>query len=799
MLSNFLKIALRNLLKFKTYSVINISGLALGLGAGLLIMLYVLDELSVDQFHSQKDRIYKVITTSSPTKTRGSETNGWPIGEILRNDFPEVESMVYMRYSGLQIKHDGKFFSERSFYASDDFFKIFSFPMLEGSPESALKEPYSVVLTETLARKYFPDGPAFGKTMMFADTIPFQVTGVMADVPLQSHMQFGMLLSFATWPALGSGFSYDGGWGNINVRNYVLLKDGADLESFRKKAKGIYMDRRGDDFRRMGWEAYVDFEPLNDVYLRSRSGNSMGQLGSIERIYLVTGIAVFVILLACINFVNLSTARSVHRAKEVGLRMVVGSARIALVRQFLLESFVVSLISFVVGIGLVAMFLPQFNTMLTKAYSLNNLLQPFVIAGGIIMLLLVTLLAGYYPAWVISSLRPTEALKGGSFGSSRSVILRRALVILQFVISVALVSGTLIVVDQLDFMRTQSLGFDKNQIIVVNIARTMSRAENSAVIKSELENLAGVQKVSFTNSVPGRQGWKDQISYSENTPKDKSVAVEYLAIDEDYVETLNMEMVAGRDFDEARTTDEKEGLLLNEKAAQMYGWENPADAVNKKITSPSGFPEGIVLGVVKNFHQFGLQQPIGPIVMDIYRNGALYFVIRYQASATSQIIASVETLWNKHFPENEFNYFFLDQDFERQYQAEERLARVFVVFSCLTILIASIGLFGLASFMVTSRTKEIGIRKVLGAGVMSITGLLSKEFMTLVVVANVISAPFVIYFSGEWLNSFANRTTVGPGLFIITFLVASGLAFLTVSFQTIRAAKADPVESIRHE
>src|SRR5260221_1177075 len=719
MLLNYSKIALRSLGKFKGYTAINLLGLALGLASGILILIYVVDELSYDRFHANADRIYRVITLFHADDKAGAETNGWPIGEVLKKDFPEVESVIYMRNSSyLQVRHDNRLFVEKSYLAGEDFFKIFSFKLKKGNPAKALSEPFTVVLSEDLAKKYFPGTDAFGKTITMGDTVQFLVTGVMENVPAQSHMQFGMLISFATYRRLEPDFSFDGGWGNINMRNYVLLKQHVDVQAFQKKAKNIYVDRVGDQLKKIGMEAYVGFEPLKDVYLRTGSGNGMGPLGSITRIYLVSGIAAFAILLACINFINLSTARSVYRSKEVGLRKVVGSSRSALVWQFLSESFLYTVLSFMLAFAFVGLFLPFFDMLLDKNYQLAELFQPVIVIGMRALIMIGPLFAGYYPAWVISAVRPAEILKGKMQSSSRGVQLRRSLVVFQFVISVGLVLCTFIVIRQLEFMRNEDLGFNKEQVIVVNSSHaTVNDRSVYRAFKNDLKSLASVQRVTCTNTVPGRPGWRGEISYSEITAKGESVSVEYLAVDEDYVETLGLKVIAGRNFDEKSETDLKDGLLINETAASLYGW-TIAEAIDRKITSPSGYPAGTVIGVVKDYHQSGLQQRIGPVVMDI--NPGRYYAIRFLTEDTGNLIARLQVSWKKWFPENEFNYFFLDEDFERQYQTEKRLANVFEVFSGLTILISVIGLLGLVSFLVESRTTEIGIRKVLGAVMLNI-------------------------------------------------------------------------------
>ncbi len=806
MLFNHFKIALRSLLKFKGYTAINLLGLALGLMAGVMIMLYVLDELSYDGFHTKLDRIYRVETQFVDAKAGGGggsmETNGWGVGSTLRSQFPEVESVLYTRSASfLLVNHEGKRIRERVHFATPEFFEIFTFPLVEGNPAKALDGPYAVVITEAMARKYFKGETALNKTMTFADTMQFVVTGIMKDIPSNSHIQLDMLMSFSTFTTVVQpSFDYEGGWGNINMKNYVLLKEGADVENFKAKAAGIYRERAGQMLKDWGVDANVIFMPLKKLYLYSTNGNSLGSLGSIDRLYLMSGIAIFVIILACINFVNLTTARSVYRAKEVGLRKVVGSTRQGLIRQFLSESFVLTFTALVIGIALAGLMLPLFNQILAKTYSISSLFNAPVVAGIAALIAIVTFLSGYYPALVLSGMRPAEVLKGKVQNSSRGVQLRRALVVFQFVISVSLVLGTLIVINQLDYMQKQELGFAKDEIFVVNAARVRSEnPDGFRTFQNELKALAMVNEVTFTNSLPGNPGWTGQVAYPEGKSGEDAISVEYMAIDDRYVKTMGLQMIAGNDFSHDREGQIEEGLILNETAVKMFGWNSPEEAVGKKITSPSGYPAGEVIGVVKDYHQFGLQQKIGPMAMDYNPRSSYMYAVRYKAASTQELIAAVSSLWQKTFPGYDFNYFFLDQDFERQYQSEQRLATVFGIFSVITIAIAVIGLLGLVSFMVAARTKEIGVRKVLGADVMSITSLLSKEFIVLVVIANVISFPLAWYFANEWLATFANHAPLNPVLFVITISIALVITLVTISFQTVRAAMTDPIKSLRYE
>jgi len=804
MLTNYIKIAIRSLLRFKGFTLINLLGLAMGLTSGILIMIYVLDELSFDQFHEKSSRLYRVNTIfQSGESGAGSsnETNGWPIGKILEKDFPEVEAVLYTRNASfLTINQGEKRIRQKAHFASPEFFQMFSFPLVKGNSQACLAAPYSVVISREMEKKYFPDGDAMNKQLVMGDTLTFVVTGVMENIPANSHIQTDLLVSFSTFQALDPSFSFEDGWGNINIRNYVLLKEGADFQNFAAKTKNIYMDRVGDMLKNWGVSAYLIYEPMNKIYLHSKSGNGMGPLGSIDRVYLLAGIAAFVILLACINFINLATARSVYRAKEVGLRKVVGSSRNGLITQFLSESLVLTILSLVLAIGLIAVLMPLFNQLIGKNYQLLSLANLSIIGGIILLVGFVALLAGYYPAWILSAMKPTEVLKGKMQSSSRGIQLRRTLVVFQFVISVALVSGTWIVIDQLSFMQKQDLGFEKDEIIVINASRAHS--SNPLVFdtfKDQLNALAIIENVSYTNALPGRPGWVGQVAYPEGKTGDDAVSVEYISIDESYLDVLGLELIAGRGFDKQRPADLKEGLILNEAAVAQFGWSSPEEAIGKEIVSPSHTPQGEVIGVVKNYHQQGLQQKIGGITMAYAPEYSYFFAVKYKAAYTQDVITELKSVWSETFAGYDFDYFFLNDNFEAQYQAENRLANVLSLFAIVTMAIAAIGLFGLVSFMVVARTKEIGVRKVLGADVLSITQLLTKEFILLIVVANLIAIPMVWYFAEQWLQSFAFRTTINPFLFAGTLAIALTTTLLIVGAQTIKAALSDPVKSLRYE
>jgi putative ABC transport system permease protein len=795
MLYNYIKIAFRTLARYKSFAAINVIGLAMGLASGILILIYVLDELSFDKFHTRRDRIFRVgtdmVDINTGSANGGTETNGWPIGKLLETNFPEVEKVVYVANAlSLQVKHDGKRFDERLFYAD---------------AKTALTQPFSIVLTEALEKKYFGSGDALGKTITLADSLLFQVTGVMKDIPAQSHMQFTGLISFATYETRNSGFSYDGGWGNLNVRNYVLIKEGTKPEGLFAKAENLYMDHVKDEMKKWGMYMYVRFEPLEDIYLHTRRGNGMGPVSSMERLYIVSGIALFVIILACINFINLTTARSARRAREVGLRKVVGSSRGSLIRQFLGESFVITILSLIVAFALLAVTIPFFNQLLNKTYDLTSLGDLRVIAGLVLLIIFVSFLSGYYPAIVISSLRPADVLKGNLVTSHRGIGLRRFLVVFQFAISTGLIICTFAVLNQLDFMLNRDLGFNGKQVLVLDADRVTDRGgvgssqQGTPPFKTELQSLGSVDAVTFTNAVPGRPGWMGQWAFAAERPDEGSIGMEYMTIDEDYLNTLGLKLVAGRNFDLKSQADIAEGLIINETAAVKLGWGSAENAIGKKIDSPSKHPAGTVIGVVRDYHERGLQQLIYPMAMDYNPARSRYFVIRFNATQTSAFLADLQALWQDHFDGHEFKYFFLDENFARQYQSEQRLANLFTAFSAITIAIAMMGLVGLVSFIVISRQKEIGIRKVLGASVTGITQLLTFDFLKLILIAIVVASPLSLYLMNSWLQGFAYRTSISVWMCLPAAAITLCIALLTVSFHSIRAAMTNPVTSLRTE
>ncbi len=795
MVKNHIKIVLRQFRRHKGFAAINLGGLAIGLAACLLIGLYVQDELTYDQFHEKASRIYRL----------GRGSVGWPYGRLIGSEYPEVEDVVYMRtYPTYSIGHGENHYFERMLYADNGFFHLFDFPFVEGDPETALAEPYFLVLSDTLARKLFRQDQALNQTLLLGeDSLPCAVKGVVI-VPRRSHIQFDVLLSFETLRAISPEMyeeEMSQGWLDLNIVNYVLLREGADPQALASKIRDLPQKYAGSYLERWGSSYTLELEAFKDVYLRSDYGNWLGPRSDIAYVYLLTFVGVFLLSIACVNFVNLSTARSMERAKEVGLRKVVGSTRGALIQQFLAESLVMCLLAMVLALGLAVLFLPYFNNLAAKMFTVGDLLIPEMAGVLFVLVFAVGILAGIYPAFSLSSFRPVQSLKGRFMTGRRGVKLRKALVVFQFALSGALIIGTFVLLSQLRFMQKQDLGFDAEQVIVLDARRAPGQELSSRidVFKRELASHPSVQFVSSAGAVPGRNGWRGQISFPEGWAENKSVSLEYIPVDHDFIKTLGLELAAGRDFDLSFSTEDDTAVIINEEAVTVAGWESPQAAIGKGFASPgSGKPEGRVIGVVEDFHQHGLREEIGPMMFGIRSPNPL-FAMRFHAPEAASVVSHIKKTWSRFFAGYPFDFFFLDEDFAREYRQEQRLMRIFTTFTILTVLIASLGLFGLSAFSLQQRTKEIGMRKILGASIVDIAVLLSKDFLKLVLFAFLIAAPVGTFAMQRWLQNYAYRAGIGIGIFICGAALMMLVALATISYQAIKAALTDPVWSLRYE
>ena len=795
MTHNYLKTTIRSLARHKGFTVINVVGLAVGLAGCILIGFYVHDELAYDDFFTEPDRIYRL----------GGGTVGWPYGRILEAEYPEVERAVYMRsYPTYPIKQGDKLLYEKLLYADGGFLSTFGYPLAAGDAATALQAPYSIVLSTPLAEELFgEDKPAVGQSLTLGDSLRFAVTGVV-DVPRRSHIQFDALMSFETLRAVSPEFyeaEMSGGWLDLNVITYLQLRPGVDASSFGDKIADLPRERAPEYLARWGSSYQLGLERADKIYLYSEAGNTIGPKSSIDYVYLLGAVGVFLLIIAGVNFINLTTARSVDRAKEVGVRKVVGSSRAPLVRQFLGESLVLCFLSLLVAIGLVFLALPGFNTLTAKSFAPADMITWQACVALLLVAVVVGLLAGLYPALSLSSFKPVEVLKGRFAAGRRGARLRSGLVVFQFAISGVLVLATLVVMSQLRYMQGRDLGFDGEQVLVIDTRRApyAERQQLDDTFRDVIASHASVQSVSAMFAVPGRDAWRGQLSFPEGWDEGESISLEYLAVDFGFVETLGLEIIAGRDFDPDAGPDATDAVMINEAAVTAAGWASAQDAVGKRFTSPgSRKPNGVVIGVVKDYHHHGLQERIGPMMFGI-RDGNGLVAVRVNASDAGPAVRHAEATWEQLFAGYPMELFFLDADFDAQYAQERRLMLVFMTFAMLTIFIACLGLFALAAYAAVQRTKEIGVRKVLGASSSTIAGLLVTDFVKWVVLAFALSIPVAYYGMTRWLEGFAYRAPIRIDIVLFGGVLLVLIAVITVGYTALRAASTQPARSLRYE
>lgn len=794
MLANYIKIALRNFRRHPGYTLINVCGLAVGIACCMLILLFVRDELSYDRFHERAERVYRVAMNAyipNAPLDRFAVSN-WLDAPNLRAEYSEVESLSRLAPWASNVKHNGRYFSGDDFFFADStFFDVFTFPMVQGDPASALRDPLSLVMTEETEQKYFGAESGLGKTLILNDTLLFTVTGIVSDVPTNSHFTFDFLVSWATFEALQP---------RTDQYTYLLLRKNVSPETFEAKISDLIMrGDAGEELRSGGGRVELELQPLTKIHLHSDRNLEIGPTGDIRYVYVFAAIAAFVLLIACINFMNLSTARSMERAKEVGVRKVVGSSRTALIRQFMIESLLITFVALLFAVGIVSAALPFFNDLAGKEMTFSTLLRPLSLLGLIGLALVVGLLAGSYPAFALSRFKPVEVLKGAFKSTGRGVRLRQGLVIFQFSISVVLIAGTLIVFQQLHFMQSQNLGFDEEQVVVVNATGIPDQqmARQYQTVKQELMQHPSIQTVSASNVVPGRGNWVS-VASAEHLAENESRRMQVVVVDHDFLNMMGIGLVAGRPFSAAFETDAQEAVLLNEAAVENFSWHSPEEALGKQIRFLDD-REATVVGVMRNYHHQSLRQKIEPMIMCIIPPTFNYFSVRFTTEEVSALLAHLEKAWQRLFPGLAFDYFFLGNDFEKQYRTEQQIARIFGTFAFLAILIACLGLFGLASFMTAQRTKEIGVRKIHGASVGGIVMLLTRDIVKLVFISVIIAAPLAYLGLQHWLDGFAYRIELGLGVFGLTGALVLLIALVTVSYQAVKAALADPVKSLRYE
>jgi putative ABC transport system permease protein len=802
MLRNYLLIALRNLRRQPGYAAINIVGLSVGLACCLLIALFVRDELAYDRFHEHADRVYRVVQEGSTQNTPPDNfaVTGRPVGPALLATYPEVEASVRIAPFNPSVRHRGEyFFDDEVFYAEPSLFEVFTFPLVEGDPATALRDPYTAVVTETTALRYFPGGSAIGQTLVLNDTLQVAVTGIARDVPAASHFSFDILLSFATYDAL-TPEPPQPQWLVFGMYTYVLLRPGVDAGALTARIENHVQEAVAEVLAQIGLTLRLGLEPLTRIYLHSQRSYQIGPTGSAATVYAFLAIALFVLLIACVNYMNLATARSMHRAREVGVRKSVGASRGLLVRQFLGESVLMAMLALVVALVLVATALPFFNAVAGKELSYSTILSPAFLVVLVVSALTVGLLGGSYPALVLSGFVPAQVLKGELKTSRHGARLRQGLVVFQFAVSVALIVGTVAVVQQLSYVRGQDLGFDREHLVVVTAQGVTGAqmAQRYETAKERILQHPGVLSAAASSSSPGDQPVLRWL-YAEGLGQDDSRRVRLLSIDHDFVETYGLEVIAGRRFSRDLETD-PQAALINESAVAAFGWGSPEEALGKWVDF--GGSMGLqrpVVGVVRDYHHLSLHQRVEPMAIVITPSSYNRFTLRLDGRQLPAAIDHMRTSWGDLFPGFPFEYEFVDAAFAEQYQAEARLGRVVGAFAVLAILVACLGLFGLAAFTAQQRRREIGVRKVLGATTGHLVALLSKDFLVLVAAAFVIGAPLAYFGMNRWLEGFAYRVTLGAELFLAAGLIALLIAGITVSGQALRAATADPVRAIRSE
>jgi putative ABC transport system permease protein len=800
MFKNYLLVAFRNLTKNKGFSFINIMGLAIGMAACLLIIQYVTYELSFDNFQANKARIFRI---DQDRYNNGKLSTQWTAGAFAAGNaikvLPDVQDVVKMVGSGdvLASYKDEKLVITHIYFATNSFLTTFSFPLISGDPKTALKDPNTVVISQEIAEKLFHGTDAVGKSIIINNDSPVKVTGVMKKWPENTHMQCDYLASYATLLKL-AGNDLDTRWRNDGCITYVLLKPGADANRVERKFATI-TNKAYEQFKADGDGAVYKLKPLQQIHLSADRMGEMQPNTDGKSVYLLLGIAIFVIIIAWINYINLATARGINRAKEVGVRKTLGSAKGQLVAQFMLEAALLNLLSLVLAFILIICFLPIFSTISGLHMSFTLFVNPvfwLTVAG---MLVVGTIFSGFYPALVLSSFKPVEVMKGKLSATQGGAVLRKGMVVFQFAASIFLLIGSLTVFKQVQFMQNQDLGLKIDQTVIIKppLARIDSFYRNIKQFKHECLQLPEIKSVSASTSIPGEPVFWNAGGIKLVGANDKD-AKQYriIGVDYDFLPAYNLKLLAGRLFGESFRTDTG-SLVFTKKGAEQLGFNKPDDAIGKRV-----FFWGknyTVVGVVDNFHQQSLHDAYDAIIFRCIPDVRGDVSVRVSSTNIKRTIQSLQANWKIYFPGDQFDYFFLDQHFNDQYKADQRFGQVFGIFTLIAIIVACLGLFGLVSYTIVQRTKEIGIRKVLGASVNNILRLLYKDFAFLIVIAFVVSIPLAWYAINKWLQSYPFRIDVNPVLFVIPFFTVFIIAFATVSFLTVKAALTNPVKSLKTE
>jgi putative ABC transport system permease protein len=797
MFKNYSIIVLRNIKKYKAYSCINIAGLCIGMACCLLIILYVQDELRYDRHHEKADRIYRLVDTldESDPASRYFALSSAPFAPALKEEFPEVEDAVrfFLGRRRMVTHADKKYYEDGIIFADASLFRIFTIPLVKGNPETALEYPHTIVISERIALKYFGSEKPINKLLKINDD-DYLITGIMQNMPQNSHFHADIFASMKTLEQIPTVQErYFLSWARHEFYTYLLLQEGSSADKLQAKLPAFIDKHAAQQIKTiLGSTLSSRLQPLKSIHLHSHLQHEIGANGDIKYVTLFSVIAAFILLIACVNFMNLATARSTTRSMEVGLRKVVGASQHQIIRQFLGESLVFTFIALLLAFLLVRAAMPFFNSLTGKEMEIGDLGNIFLLGTAFFILLFVGLFSGSYPAFILSRYRPANVLKNVISVKSGKSLLRKGLIILQFAISIILIIATGIVLDQLDFLKNRKLGFDKEHVVVVTIRQNSIR-KNYEAIKADLKQNRLVVNATITIGVPGGTIAGDAVQLVTDEGE-KTITVRMIYADHDYIKTMGMEIVEGRDFSKDMVTDEDEAFIVNEAAVQQFHLKKPLDTQVKWDDKKAR-----IIGVVKDFQFQSLKDEITPLFIQIWPQNTFVFAIRISPENIPETLAFIEKKWKELDSAHPFEYSFMDESFDKLYRSEEKLGQIFSVFSVLAILIASLGLFGLALFMAEQRTKEIGIRKILGASSGRIFVLLAKEFALLVLTANLVAWPMAYFLMTKWLQNFAYRVNMESWIYLMSAGIAFVIAFMTVSFQALKAAYADPVKSLRYE
>lgn len=805
MIQNYIKIAWRNILNNRGYATINIVGLAIGLACCLLIVIYVQNELSYDKYHTNKDRIYRVVHDYKEVGNT-EQHQIWgnaPIGDALKADFPEIEKVV--QFSGLTSillkQGDKRFQEENVFFMDSTAFDVFSWKILAGNPHTALKNAYSAVLTESTAKKYFGDQNPIGKTIEGglaagrADAGLYTVTAVMADVPANSHFTFDALLSMSTFRKARPDIFEKEGWGYVDFYTYFLVSKDFDPIKFNQKIPD-FLKRHIPVQENANSRYNFHLEPMLQAYMHSTADRQPGPTGSYQNLYIFTIIGGFILLIACVNFMNLATSRSMERAKEVGVRKAIGANKSNLILQFMSESLALVFFSGLLAIVLVLAFLPFLEVFSGKHLTYSSLMNGNTWSIFLLATTFTGLLAASYPALILASFKPIQVLKGAFSNSKGGTLLRRGLVVFQFCLSIALIAGTVIVFSQLNQLQQQDLGFQKAQRLIIDYNFDEKVNNNLEAIKNTLAKDKDVQSVTASRTVPGAFFPNAGTEIMSTDGKMTNFAPSLYEVDIDFIPNMGIKMAAGRAYSRDFPADSVHSLVINEAAAKLWGYSNPEDVIGKQFRQWG--KEGTVIGVVKDFNYLSLHRKIEPLTLRLEPSSSRYLAVNLQ-NVNQKTIARIGKLWAELAPHRPFLYSFLDDNFNRQYEADFNFRRLFTAFSSLALFIACLGLLGLVTYTAQQRTKEIGVRKVLGASIYNLVMLLSSDFIRLLVIAICIATPLSWIAMNKWLDNFAYHIEPKWWMFAFAGLSAVVIALITVSYQTFKAAKANPVDSLRDE